>query len=136
MTTEKFDLDKALTDWHEAVQKKNHWETREKELRVAIFNAMFPDPKKGMNKLKIDHGMALIGDHRLNYKIDKASLDAALQDKELEPIIREIVTFDPKVSGSKFENLGDNSKKMVGPLITVTPGTPGLEIKPQNKVRW
>lgn len=136
MTEEKFNLDAKLTQWHEAEQQLNFWKQRENELRKEIFEAMFPDPKKGMNKTKIDHGMALIGDYRLNYKVDKAVLDVLLQDKEVEPIVRQVITFDPRCSGSKFEDLSDNEKKALGSLITVTPGTPGLEIKPANKVRW
>lgn len=141
MTTEKteteFDIDAKMAEWHEATNQLAHWKEQENALRLEIFNWAFPTPVKGKgNKTKITHGMALIGDYRLNYKIDRSELDMALKDEAIEPIIREIVTFDPKVSGSKFEGLSDNEKKTVAPLITVTPGTPGLELKPANKVRW
>lgn len=141
MSKTKFDLNSKLNEWHEAEKQLNHWKQRENELRKEIFEASFPTPIRGKkNKTRIDHGMALIGDYRQNYKVDRALLTATMSDVEnngnVLPLIHEVISFDPRVSESKFEALSDDDKKLLGDLLTVTPGTPGLEIKPANKVRW
>ena len=128
-------LDKLLTQWHEAVQQADHWKIKEMALRKQIFDGMFIDPKVGTNKIKIAHGMALIGDYRINYKIDKPALEAS---RGFIPanILDDIISYRPEVRDGAWRKLDDEGKKLFGGVITETPGSPGLELKPQNKVRW
>lgn len=129
-------LDDQITAWVEAEKAKVFWEQREKELRLHIFASNFASPTPGMNKVKIGHGMALVGDYRLNYKVDKPLLTELLKEPVTAGVFDEILTYKPEVSGSKFRKLDDDRKRLVAPAITETPGTPGLEVKPQSKVRW
>lgn len=125
------DLDKDLSEWKKAEQQAKQWADRELELRNKIFARCFPNPVPGTkeNKFKLPLGYTLVGDYRLNYKVDRALLNAAMAEPEIRPIIDEIITFDPRVSGSKFRGLSDNERKMISAMITETPGTPALEIK-------
>lgn len=129
------ELDILLTKWHEAEAQAASWKAVELELRNQIFNSKFPHPKRGMNKTRIGHGMALIGDYRLNYTIDKAALE---ESKGFIPIdvFEAVISYKPEVKPGGFNALTDEQKKLFGSVITEKPGTPGLEIKPQTKVRW
>lgn len=129
-------LEPTITKWFKVKQQLDKLMVEEKNLRLEIFNVAFPAPERGTNKIKISHGMALVGDYRLNYKVDRALLDNMLSDPEAEPLIREVIDFRPGVRAGEWEKMSDNEKKILAPMITETPGTPGLDVKPQNKVRW
>ncbi|QJD54376.1 hypothetical protein [Aminobacter phage Erebus] len=129
------ELDRLLTEWHAAVQNANHWTAKEMELRKQIFNGMFINPVVGTNKVKIAHGMALIGDYRMNYKIDKAVME---ESRGFIPVhlLEAVISYRPEVKAGGWKKLSDEEKKHFGAFITETPGSPGLELKPANKVRW
>lgn len=130
------DLDDLITEWHKIKSELDHLVLKERELRTELFKRAFPKPTRGTNKIKISHGMALIGDYRLNYTVDRAILDDHLQNPEIAPIIHEVINFQPMVREGAFYKLGDNSRKLIADMITEKPGLPGLEIKAASKVRW
>lgn len=130
------DLDSVLTQWDEAKRNADLWTVKERTLRQQIFNHMFTDPKVGTNKVRISHGMALIGDYKINYRIDRPLLESMGSDPELQPILAQFISYKPEVRDGAWRSLSDNERKRVAAAITEVPGLPGLEIKPQNKVRW
>lgn len=131
-------LNDLLSDWHLAKKNAEFFAAEEVKLRKQIFGQEFPDPKRGTNKKKIDHGMALIGDYKLNYTPDRAGLEAAISAAtgNERGVIDSVISYSPKVKEAAFEALDDEAKKIVAPFITVKPGLPSIEIKPQDKVRW
>jgi len=142
--TEPVTLNDLLDKWHNTAKLAAQYSLQESELRRQIFDMAVPllpadkPLKRGVNKIKIDHGMALLLDHRLNYKIDRPAMEATLtgsEDNE-RAVIESIISYSPKVKDAAFEALTGDDLKLVTPFITVTPGLPGIEIKPQNKVRW
>lgn len=129
------ELDALLTRWHEAGKNAAAWSEIELKLRNQIFAMMFPNPERGTNKARINHGMALVGDYRINYKIDKAALEATRSI--ISPAIFDaVISYRPEVKAGGWNKLGEDDKKLFGPVITETPGTPGLEIKDASKMRW
>lgn len=128
-------LDVLLTDWHEAEKQKNYWVEKERILRQQIFERAFAQPKIGTNKVRISHGMALIGDYRINYRIDQAALEASRGFIPPETFDA-VVNYRPEIRNSAYRKLEPKTQLLFSPFVTETPGTPGLEIKPANKVRW
>lgn len=129
--------DELITEWIEAARQFDYWQRREKELRVQVFGLAFPTPTYGTNKIKISHGMALIGDYRMNYRIDRPLLQAAQEEAGMRPVLEKVITYRPEVRAAEFRKLDPAELLLVGPMITETPSpSPGLELKPQNKVRW
>lgn len=128
-------LEAKLTAWHEAKTAADHWTARERTLRAEIFQAAFPKPVYGTNKIKLPHDMALVGDFRINYKIDRAGLEAASPLIPAETLDA-VINYRPEVRDGAWRKLTGEERKLFAPFITETPGTPGLEIKPANKVRW
>lgn len=125
-----------LTAWHNASEQASRFALLEKQLRNEIFTLAFPNPTPGTNKVRIGHGMALVGDYRMNYKIDRPLLEAMQKEPTIAPIIHEIVTYRPEIKEGAWKALPQESKLLVAAAITQTPGTPGLEIKPAAKLRW
>lgn len=135
MTEATKSIAELLSEWYEAKQQADAWKVKELELRNAIFKAAFPNPTFGTNKIKIEHGMALIGDYRMNYRIDRPAME---ESRGFIPVdmFDSVISYRPEVKAGGWNKLDDENKKLFGTFITETPGTPGLEIKPQNKVRW
>lgn len=131
MSTISPELNELLTEWAHSEQQAKIWSDREKALREQIFHMCFPTPLPGTkdNKLKLPLGHTLVGDYRLNYSVDRAALETLRGDAAALPIIEQIVTYRPEVSGSKFRSLTDNEKAVAAQFVTEKPGTPGLEIK-------
>lgn len=132
-STEFSDL---LSQWYEAQEQLSAIKAREMMLRKQIFDSQFPDPVPGKgNKVRLPHNMGLIGDYKLNYKIDqpvmlatKASIDPILFD--------DVISFSPSVRDAKFREMTDEQRRPFTGFITVSPGAPALEIKPADKIRW
>lgn len=130
------ELNNLLTQWHEAKQQADHFNALENSLRRRIFNGLFPNPSPNKtNKVRLPHDMALIGDYRLNYKIDDPAMQASrtLIDPAL---FDEVITFRPSVRDAAFRELTSEQRQPFTNFITVTPGTPGIELKPATSVRW
>lgn len=131
-------LSELLTEWHEAKRQAEYFASLELKLRNQIFDSKFTRDERGAQKVRIEHEMALIGHAKFNYGVDRPVLEATLQnagDNE-RAVIDAVISYSPKVKEAAFEALPDEDKKIVGPFVTVKPGTPTLEIKPQSKVRW
>ena len=138
MTEQPKSLSDLLTDWHAAKANSTYWEAEEMRLRKLIFGSNFDEQTRGTQKKKIEHGMALIGKAGFNYRIDRPGLEAALTnsgDNE-RAVIDSIISYSPKVKEAAFEELSAEDKVIVSPFITVGPGAPTIELKPQNQVRW
>jgi len=58
-----------------------------------------------------------------------------LQDSNMKPLVEEVIDFPPKVRDGAFEKLSPESKLLIAPALTATPGTPELELKPEKSVR-
>lgn len=130
------ELSELLNEWHAAKAQANEWAAKETALRLRIFGGLFPTPVPGAgNKVKIPYNMALIGTYRLNYRVDEAAMS---QSRSLiEPAtFEEVITFKPSVRDGAFRALPDADRNLFVPFVTVSPGTPGIELKPADKVRW
>jgi len=130
------DLDEMITEWFNLSEQVSKLIVHERELRTEIFKRAFPNPERGTNKIRISHGMALVGDYRLNYTVDRPLLEEKLADAKIAPIVHEIINFQPNVREGAFYKLSDEDRNLVADMITEKPGTPGLEIKSAAKVRW
>lgn len=127
-----------LTKWHEAKKNAEYWVEQERILRKNIFGYAFPFPKPAkQNKIRIEHGMALIGDFKMNYKVDQPALTDARGSGEIpNEVINRVISWSPKVREAQFIALDSKVKAQFAAFITVETGLPGLEVKEASKVRW
>ncbi len=130
------ELSDLLTQWHAAKAEVESANAKEIALRLRIFGGLFPEPLPGQqNKVRLPFNMALIGDYRLNYKVDDAVMQASrplIDPADFEAVI----SFKAGVRAAAFRDLPDERRHLFTPFITVSPGTPGIELKPADKVRW
>lgn len=130
------ELSDLLGQWHEAKEQAGSWDAKEKALRLRIFGGLFPNPIPGArNRVRLPFNMALIGDYRLNYKVDEAGMTASRSI--IDPAVFEsVISFRPSVRDVAFRELDADTQRPFTVFITVSPGTPGIELKPADKVRW
>lgn len=132
-------LTTLLDQWDHANKQASHWKTEEMRLRKLLFGTAFPDAKdRGTYKFRLPYEMALIGEFKLNYSVDRAALEETLKiagDNE-RAVIDSVISYSPKVKEAAFEKLSVDDQKIFGEFVTIKPGAPALEIKPQSKVRW
>lgn len=128
-------LETLLTMWDTANTNATLWKEAENSLRKAIFNNAWPSPTRGRNLLRIGHGMALVGDYKINYRIDQPGLENARDFIPLE-LFQQIIEYKPSVKAGPYRELAPEQQRLFHEFITETPGLPGLEIKPQAKIRW
>lgn len=130
------ELSELLTQWDEAKREAASWTAKEVALRKQIFDGLFPAPVPGQgNKVRLPFKMALIGDYRLNYRVDEAGMMATRP--LIDPAVFDsVIGFRPSVRDAKFRELDSEVQRPFTGFITVTAGTPGLELKPADKVRW
>lgn len=131
-------ISEQLDKWFEAKKNAEYWVEQERTLRKDVFGYAFAFPKPGKkNKLKIEHGMALIGDYKLNYKIDQPALTDARSAGEIpNATINQVISWTPKIRDAQFEALDNEMKVKFAAFVTIEPGLPGLEVKEASKVRW
>ncbi|AGC35760.1 hypothetical protein ACP46_gp75 [Rhizobium phage RHEph06] len=136
--TPQYDLNQLLTQWDEAVKKVEEakpWVEKERALRTLIFNTAFPNPERTQNAKRIDFGMALVGKPKINWTVDRALITVMLQQSNVKPIIEDVIDFAPKVRDGAWEKLSAEDQLLLAPALTAKPGTPELELRPQNKVK-
>ena len=128
--------DALISEWDDAVAKADYWKEKELELRLKIFGTAFPTPKVGANKIRINYGMALVGTHRINYKVDKPAILTMYNQDNVRPIVDKVINFRPEVKEGEYKKLTPDDLKLIAEAITETPGTPALEVKSASKLRW
>lgn len=130
------DLNEMLAAWYDAEQKASYFKVLELELRNKLFALAFPTPELGTNKIKLDHGKALVATYKMNYRIDQALMESMRKEPELLPIIEQVVAYSPKLRDGAFNKLSDNERGQIAAFVTETPATPALEIKDAARLRW
>jgi hypothetical protein len=127
-------LDILLTKWYALAAEVKAATEAEMTLRKLIFDNAFPTPKKGRNLKRISHGMALVGTYKVNFSIDRPGLETAREFIPLE-LFQTVIEYSPRVKESAFNDLGDNERPLFSDFITMKPGAPSIELKPQKSIR-
>lgn len=126
-----------ITAWVEADKQRAKWVAEEMELRKAVFAALFPTPVEGsQNKIRIGHGKAIQADHKINRTISQAEHDALRAMDNVAPLVAAVTKYKPELKTKEFKALSDEERNLIAPMITEKPGSPSLELKDENKVRW
>lgn len=129
--------EKLITDWVKADTERAKWVAREMELRKQLFGDLFPNPVEGAgNKIRVGHGKAIQATHKINRTIDRAMHDELRKMDNVAPIIAEVVKYTPELKIREFKLLAKESILAIAPMITEKPGSPTLELKDANKIKW
>lgn len=118
-----------IAKWYELTKQLETIKQAEMDLRKKIFAALFKDPKEGVNKVPLTEGWMLTADHKINRKVDEALLTTmAPQFREagINPDL--LVRWKPDLAVTEYRKLTETEMKLFDQVLTITPGTPQMEI--------
>jgi hypothetical protein len=128
--------DNLILSWQEAVKQLEAIKARELELRKAVFALVFPDATEGTNSHQLGQGWQLKAQVNYNYNLDKdagkvEAVQVQLADKlHLATEAERIFDWKPKLSVREYRLLPPDAKRLVDSVLTISPGTPQLELCP------
>lgn len=131
----------VLQQWLDASAKLAEAKEAEQVLRKQVVS-LFPfDPnkKEGIEYLNLANGYKLKAQKKLNYVLDKESIESALDLIEAEGetgklLAERLVKWKPELSISEYRQLPEDYKKIVDKAVTTKDGMPTLElIEPKGK---
>lgn len=124
-----------LENWSKVKDIAKALSDLEKKMRVALFQATFPNPEEGTNTFELQDGRKLKATHKINRSIDETQI--ALARSEFALLNEPPVVFDDLLK-TKFELVTSAYRKLepdtqpfkiASRMITSKPGTPALELK-------
>lgn len=120
-----------LDEWEDASARLAVLKEKEMDLRLKLFAGAFANPKEGTNKHKLPDGRELIGQHKVNRKIDEASLPVILEAMRAAGVANtdRLVRYKPELAKSEWNTLSDEMKLIFSPAVIAVPGAPTFEIK-------
>lgn len=118
-----------LTKWYDLTKQLEVIKEAEITLRNKIFKGLFKDPKEGVNKVDLSEGWVLKADHKINRRVDEAlltTMSAQFREQGINPDV--LVKWKPELAITEFRKLTETEHKLFDQVLTITPGTPQMEI--------
>jgi hypothetical protein len=124
-----------LTLWFEVKAQLDRVKAQELELRNRIAKSHFPAPVEGTNTANLTDGWVLKMKYPLNRKLDEPQF-LAMREALIEQGVRtdELVVYKPDLSVSAYRTLTAEQMHFFDQCLTITPGTPSLEIVKPKRV--
>jgi hypothetical protein len=143
MTKRQF-FDIAMGDLYEKANTLAASKASEAVARTRVRDLLFPDSwdSEGTDKFQLPGGWVLEFKRTLNVKIDDAALPAIKEAIEKLPVdadsgemaSMDAISYKPDLSMSKYREMRDDAKKLLGEALTFTPGSPAIKtIEPSAK---
>lgn len=131
MTAE--DAYERLQLWFLDRQKLAPMKSHEHLERVALVKHYFADAGEGTTRLDLGGGFDLKVQLSFNYKVDEGELDNVSADeiKALELPWDDLFVYKPTLNVKQFRQLNAEQTAFVQKLLTITDGSPQLEIVPR-----
>lgn len=115
--------------WNELQSRLTSIKDEEMKLRTEIFEACFPNPTEGTNKVDMPEGWMLKGTYRLTRSLDEAALPAVITELHKHKVkTDDVVTYRPNLSLTGFKKLDAKWQKVLEQAITTKPGAPTIEL--------
>lgn len=127
------DIENLVTRWDNARKEIKKWQAAEREFRMAIVNAKFPDADEGTHTVELVDGYKLKVNVRMNYNLDKDKVEVALDAIEKTGnegtfIAERLVRFKPELSLSEYRNLAPQYRNLINEALTIKRAIPDLEL--------
>lgn len=127
--------EQTLQAWLDAKNALDAAKATEMELRSKVIEGFNFDPKKaaGTEYADLANGWRLKAVKKQNYNLDKDKTDAALSELEKSGsdgqfIADRLVKWKPDLSIAEYRKLNATHKAIIDRVLTVTPGSPSLEL--------
>lgn len=123
-----------LVLWFDLKAQLDKVKAEELEVRNRIAKSNFPAPVEGTNTTDLPDGWKLKMKYGLNRKLDEPQF-LAMREALIEQGVRtdELVVYKPDLSVSVYRTLTAEQMQFFDQCLTITPGTPSIEIvKPKR----
>lgn len=138
MDTDTITKEQKLQDWEETAKKAKYYKDLEMQYRKEVLYDFFEyegDDRKGTTNFPLGGGCKLKAKFNLYYKLENKEgetldmLDELASSSDDGQFVSErLVNWKPELSVSEYNKLSPEQKKIVDRVLTVTPGTPSIEI--------
>lgn len=136
----KYTPEQILGQWEKAKTEMAKWKDLEMQCRVAYIE-MVSDANKltGTENIELQNGYKAKIVKKQNYNVNQDTVNDALDQIENtgeagKLIAERLIKWKAELSKTEYDQLSDAHKKIIDNVITVTPGTPTLEIvAPKSK---
>lgn len=138
MNTDTMTKEEKLQKWEEISAQAKELKALEMKLRNEVLYDFFEydgDDRKGTTNFPLGGGCKLKAKFNLYYKLENKegeTLDMldelASASEEGHFVAERLVKWKPELSISEYNKLSPEQKKIVDRILTVTPGTPSIEI--------
>ncbi len=126
METEK------LSEWYRISEDLKILKSRERELRIEVFNCYFPNPEEGSSTRNLGGGYKLRCQYKLNRNID-LDLLAVLSEKLDETVRKGLTNTKVSLNLNTYRRLSSSDRQIVDNALIIKPGAPSIEIIPPKK---
>lgn len=123
----------AFEEWQDIRKWMALAKEREMHLRLFLDKRLFPSPVAGVSRVAVMAGgksVEVAATHKQYYKVDK---DAYMKNEgryEASGIpVNKVLDWKPELCLGVYKGLPENKQKIFASCLTITSGTPSLEIK-------
>lgn len=119
-----------LDEWARLNKELKAIKDKEMLLRKKIFSCCFKDPVEGTNTFNLADGWAIKGKYVLNRKPDIALINNRANDLRTVYGINldQLIKWSPELALSEYRKLTDEQRKVVDDCLTITEGSPSIEV--------
>lgn len=119
---------KLLARWFKAQSELQALKKQEMELRLEVFATYFTNPTEGNNAYPLPNNYQLNAKHTINRKVDAEMLQALRPQMDKLLISPGLFKYNPTLVISEYRNLAKTQLHQVDQALTISEGTPSLEI--------
>lgn len=133
--------DTLLQQWKEAAEQLVIARNRESDLRkqvIEAFSTISTEMHSGVENIDVGWGFDLKITHKLDYKLDDAGIDAALEaiERDIEHgelLAERLVSWKPSISVREYGALPAAAKVIIDRVLTIKPAAKSVELKQRGK---
>lgn len=101
----------------------------EMDARKTVFARAFPDPKENTNTLELAAGWKLKAVHKLDRKIDEATLSVVLEElAKMGVNVDLLIKYKPELELAAYRTMTAENLVVFNQAITTKPGSPQMEL--------
>ena len=120
-----------LSEWEENKRMAEHYAALEKDQRALLFAGAFPNPVEGTQRHQLPDGRVIVGQHKVNRRIDEAALTVTLQALREQGVANadQLVKYKPELAKREWNSLSPDMKLIFSTAVIATPGSPTIEVQ-------
>lgn len=124
-----------LAEWYRLQVQLNRLKLAEHNMRMRLFNGLFPDPVEGTNTYDINDGTGAVlkATHVIGRTVDEGTLQALatqLKEEHLTTVdLRALIKWKPELVTKEYRKLGKRELHVFDQCLVIKPGSPQLKIE-------